>query len=115
MDSFSNNVAEDSDSDADYWESKFVRLDPERAWTKPPQNVVYLTNVTTYCKPEDPDDLRGVLIAENWTGSICLCCLFKSSPSQIMRLIWRSDQEVTFVNHGNYPITLSLLIKSISV
>jgi hypothetical protein len=37
--------------------------------------------------------------------------LLKNRPAQRLKLVWRPDQEITFTNHGNRFITITLLTK----
>ncbi|KAK8881443.1 hypothetical protein M9Y10_004179 [Tritrichomonas musculus] len=106
---------DDQDSETEEWENKFVRLRPDSIWQKPPQKIVVLTNVSISCTENDPDDVKGILVAELRGSSISLAALFKHRPSQVMNLVWRMDQNVNFSNRGNHPITISMLTKSISI
>jgi hypothetical protein len=40
--------------------------------------------------------------------------LFPHAPSQVTRLVWRSDQECVLRNSGNFSLTINLLIKSVN-
>lgn len=99
------------DDDSEEWENELVRLKPDTAWIKPSKKVAILTNVSMVAINE-VSDIRGVLQAENWNSSISLCVLFKHNPSQKMKIIWRSDQDINLVNRGNVMITLNILTRS---
>lgn len=108
-------IDEDQESETEEWENEFVRLRPGNIWQKPSQKIVVLTNVSISCTENDPDDVKGILIAELWGSPVSLAVLFKHRPSQVMNLVWRIDQNVNLINRGNHPITISLLTKSISI
>jgi hypothetical protein len=102
---------EDSDSREDSWESKVVRLDPDATWSKPPHTALLLTSASICLSPGDPPDRQGVLVAETFTYSVSICVLLKNIPVQRLKLVWRPDQDITFTNHGNRFITITLLTK----
>lgn len=111
---FKNDKENDSDCESDYWESNVIWLDPGQVWEKPANKIGYLTNASSTFVGEC-ENSRCVLCAEDWSGSVCLCCLFKSHPTQVMKAIWRGDQDVTFANHGNHPMAISILTRSVSM
>lgn len=109
-------IYEDQESSyTEEWENEFLRLRPGSSWQKPSQKIVVMSNVSISCTENDPDDVKGILVADLWGSSISLAALFKHRPSQVMNIVWRIDQNVNLVNKGNHPITVSLLTKSASI
>lgn len=108
-------IDDDQESDTEGWKSELVRLRPGSIWPKPHQKIVVLTSVSISCTENDPDNVKGILIAESFGSSTSLAALFKHCPSQVMNLVWRIDQNINLANRGNHPITISLLTKSMSI
>jgi hypothetical protein len=113
MISFASQAAFDdsSDSSADLWETRLIRLEPDATWAKPAQAALVLTSAAMSVSVTDPPEIRGILSAETIGDVISLCVLFRERPAQRLKLAWRFDQVVTLANHGTKFITLTVMIK----
>ena len=107
--------SDSSSSDMDYWENEMVYLRPSQEWNQPMFKMCYLTNSSITVKPERAEDAHAVLQCYVSDVPITLCSLYASKPSQKMCVVWQSDQCARLVNTGNFPITLSILVKKSNV
>lgn len=107
--------SDSSNSDMDYWENELVYLQPKQEWNKPLFKTCYLTNSSITVKPEIAEEVHGILQCFMNGILITLCSLYARKPSQKMCVVWPSGKSIRLVNTGNFPITLSILVKKMSV
>jgi hypothetical protein len=109
-------MASDSDSSGGEWRTELIHLRPGAgAWTKRPGTMAILTLASMTFGPSRPGPHRAILQHELRGSQTVLCSLFDDRPSQVMRLIWASQQCPILTNSGSSPLSLSLLIKDSAV
>ena len=97
------------------WHTHIINLLPDSQWEKPLGKTIVLINCSFSLKPEWEEEFKGLLYVKTWQGFYLICSLLKNNPSQIMKLVWNSNQSAIFYNKGNRPITLIILTKSSSL
>lgn len=107
--------SDSSSSDMDFWENEMVYLRPKQVWNQPLFKSCYLTNSSITVSPEKAEDAHAILQCYTNGTLITLCSLYARKPSQKMAVVWSADQSIRLVNTGNHPITLSILVKKLSI
>ena len=109
----------DIDTSSDYegscWENEIVYLRPHQSWMKPFSKRAVLTNVCMTAPREAQESAHGVITAVTDDKETVIASLFPHNSSQVMRLVWRADQELYLKNIGNFAMTLNLLLKDDSM
>lgn len=100
-----------SDYDASGWENEVVYLKPHASWMKPFGKMAVLTNVCMTVPEEKQADAHGVVTALTDDQETVISSLFPHNPSQVMRLVWNSGQELYLRNTGTFSVTLNLLLR----
>ena len=104
-----------SDSDQDLWENEMVYLTPNQIWVKPSYKTCILINASITVRPENFNEAHGIVQCIYDNQTITICSLFPQKPSQKIQIAWGPDQNMRFINIGNHPVTLALLIKTLSI
>lgn len=84
---------------------------PHQSWMKPFGKRAVLTNVCMTVPQEKQEGAHGVITAVTDDKETVIASLFPHNSSQVMRLVWRADQELYLRNTGNFAMTLNLLLK----
>lgn len=103
--------SDDSNYKSDLWEDKIIVLPPQQKWDKPSGKALYVTQVSMTIPPTGSEGTFGILNAVMAEGLYAISKIFPHQPNQPLNLAWSQNQEVSFINSGNRPISVALLVK----
>jgi hypothetical protein len=108
-------LSDSSESGDSEWQNELIFLRPAQVWMKPTRSMAALTAVSTAINPDKAADGHAVLQANTDGQSTVLCSLFPHRPNQVMRLVWSADQEMSLLNAGVSPLTVSLMTRRVEL